>query len=99
MTEKEFWKYFRSTTITREQAMKGEYKEEQVPLKKIVEMGELLLLKNVTLKAKQIIVMTLAHSPTKAALTILKAYNKAPDKELKIFAELALDECKMWNER
>ena len=97
MTEKEFWKYFRSTTIIKEQALRGEYKEQEILLKKIVDMGELLVLKNVTLKAKEIILMTLAHNPTKAALGILKAYNRMPDKGLKIFAELAFDECKMWN--
>lgn len=98
MTENGFWAYFKSTAITKEQALRGEYKEPKVPLKKIVEIGKLLLLKNVTLKAKQVILMTLAHSPTETALTILRTYNKAPDKELKIFAELAFEECEWWNE-
>jgi len=98
MTEKEFWAHFNRTTVKGEKVLKGEYKVSQVSLKKIVEMGKLLMRKNVTTKAKQIILMTLAHSSTKAALNILKAYNKYPDKELKYFAEFALDECEMWNE-
>ena len=42
--------------------------------------------------------MILAHHVSREALNILKAYNKCPDVELAIFAELALQECEMWNE-
>ena len=97
MTEKEFWVNFRSTTITKEQALRGEGKENNVSLKEIIEMGELLMLKNVSLKAKEIILMTLAHNPSRKAINILRAYNKNPDKELRYFAEFAQQECEMSN--
>ncbi len=66
---------------------------DKIPTDKIVEMGKLLLDRQVQRQTKEAILMILAHHPSKVALNALKVYNKNPDKELKIFAELALQEC------
>ncbi len=71
---------------------------ESIPGAKIVEFGELLMDKVVALKTKEAILMILAHHVSGEALDILRTYNKNPDVELVIFAELALQECEMWNE-
>ena len=71
---------------------------ESIPEATITEFGELLRDKAVALKTKEAVLMILAHHVSREALNILKAYNKCPDEELEIFAELALQECKMWNE-
>ena len=71
---------------------------DKIPKAKITEMGKLLLKKETTFKAKEAIMIILAHHGSDQALTCLKTYNQRPDKELKIFAEIALDECEMWNE-
>jgi len=64
----------------------------------IVKLGNLLFDKNISLKTKEAIIILLAHQPSEIALTILAKYNLAPDAGLKFFAELALEECAMWNE-
>ncbi len=61
-------------------------------------MAELLFKKGVKNSTKEIILMILAHQPSKAALLALKGYNCMPDPGLEIFASLALSECLMWNE-
>ena len=65
---------------------------------KIVEMGELLLGRKVKRSTKEAVMMILAHHGSDEALKALKKYNKKPDKGLEIYAELALQECEMWNE-
>jgi len=69
-----------------------------IPKAIIIEFGGLLMDRSVTMKTKEVILITLAHHVSKEALNILKAYNKSPDAELAIFAELALQECTWWNE-
>jgi hypothetical protein len=64
----------------------------------IIEFGELLRNESVATKTKEAILMILAHHVSREALIILKAYNKCPNEELAIFAELALQECEWWNE-
>ena len=64
----------------------------------IVEMGELIMAPGVSLRAKEIMLMTLAHHPSKEALRALAEYNKNPDKALKYIAHFALEECGWWNE-
>jgi hypothetical protein len=71
---------------------------QDIPEEIIEAIGRLLLETETTLRAKQAILMTLAHQESKTALSILKQYNRDPDDDLRIFGELALDECKMWNE-
>jgi len=61
-------------------------------------MAELLFKKEVRNSTKEIILMLLAHQPSKAALLALKGYNCMPDPGLEMFARLALSECLMWNE-
>ena len=64
----------------------------------ILKMGELLFDKKANPKTKEAIMVILAHIPSKVALSILERYNTMPDRGLDIFAQIALDECKMWNE-
>lgn len=71
---------------------------EALPIRIIVEMGQLLLSRNVSLQTKEALLMILAHHPSREALNALTLYNGNPDKQLRYFAELALDECEMWNE-
>ncbi|MCM8780208.1 MAG: hypothetical protein NC914_03570 [Candidatus Omnitrophica bacterium] len=63
----------------------------------IIKMGNLLFKKEVKHKTKEAIIMLLAHQASEVALTILAKYSLAPDKGLEYFAEIALDECAMWN--
>jgi len=71
---------------------------ESIPGGTIIEFGELLRDKSVSMKTKEAILMILAHHVSREALNILKAYNKCPDVGLAIFTELALQECEWWNE-
>ena len=64
----------------------------------IIRMGELLLLKGASYKAKETIMMILAHQPSEIALTFLAKYCLSPDRGLEFFAKMALEECAMWNE-
>ncbi|MFH1791046.1 MAG: hypothetical protein ABH885_03560 [Candidatus Omnitrophota bacterium] len=59
--------------------------------------AQLLFAKETSLECKEIIIMTLAHKPTKYALNTLKKYRKVPDKELSHFVEFAIQECEWWN--
>ena len=95
MTESEFWIYFEHSC---EKGGVSGYCED-LPKEEIVQIGRLLLEKEVSNKAKSIIMMTLAHQQnSKEAVSFLRQYNYAPDKGLEVFAELALDECEWWNE-
>ena len=71
---------------------------ESIPKVFVMEFGKLLMDRAIAIKTKEVILMILAHHASKEALNALKAYNKNPDEELTIFAELALQECEMWNE-
>lgn len=63
----------------------------------IKEIGSLLLNGDCKSSTKEAILILLAHHPSKEALNTLKKYNENPDKELKFYAKLALEECLMWN--
>ena len=71
---------------------------DRIPIDKVKDIGHLLSDPIVSICAKEVILMLLAHQPTKCALNILRTYNKNPDKELRYFAETALWECGIWNE-
>ncbi len=64
----------------------------------VVEMGDLIMVPGVSLQAKEIVLMTLAHHPSKEALRALTRYNKSPDKGLEYTSHFALQECEWWNE-
>lgn len=64
----------------------------------IVKMGRLLFEEQVKLKTKEAVMLILAHQPSEVALTILTKYNFNPDKGMEFFAQMALEECAMWNE-
>lgn len=64
----------------------------------VVEIGELILVPEVALQAKEAALMILAHHPSKEALRALTEYNKNPDKGLEYTAQFALQECEWWNE-
>jgi len=69
-----------------------------LPVGMVVEMGQLLLNRNVSLQTKEALLMILAHHPSGEALNALTLYNGNPDEQLRYFAKLAFDECEMWNE-
>lgn len=64
----------------------------------IVKMGGLLFVRDVKHKTKEAVMIILAHQPSETALTLLAKYNLNPDKGLEFYAQMALDECAMWNE-
>lgn len=97
MTEKEFWAYCYKRA--KEGRPMGGHVMPDLPKEKIIELGDLLKQKGVSTKARETILISLAHIQKNMALDILKEYNKRPDEDVKIFAELALDECEMWNEK
>jgi len=69
-----------------------------IPIGLVIEMGRLLFDRNVSLQTKETLLMILAHHPSREALNALNLYNVNPDENLRCFVQLALDECKMWNE-
>ena len=71
---------------------------ENLSLDNIQRMGMLLFRNGVQLRTKQAVLILLAHHPSKEALAILKKFNVYPDLGLRVFSELALDECCMWND-
>jgi len=71
---------------------------ENISLDNIQRMGMLLFRKGVQLRTKRAVLIILAHHPSKVALAILEKFNLSPDQGLRIFGELALDECCMWND-
>ena len=71
---------------------------DKISAREIADMGRLLLGGMASVSTKEAIMVLLAHIPSKEALNILKTYNTLPDAELKLFAQMALDECEMWNE-
>jgi len=71
---------------------------ENIKTTAVMEMGHLLLDMYVSKAAKEAILMTLAHHPSKEALSALKRYNLDPDESLRYFAQFALEECEWWNE-
>ncbi|MCK9595304.1 MAG: hypothetical protein PHH68_06340 [Candidatus Omnitrophica bacterium] len=71
---------------------------ESLSLDNIRRMGMLLFRGKVQLRTKQAVLILLAHHPSKEALAILEKFSLSPDQGLRIFSELALDECRMWND-
>jgi hypothetical protein len=71
---------------------------QMLPTKVVIEMGRLLLSRNVRLQTKEALLVILAHHPSREALNALSLYNVNPDEDLRYFARIALDECEMWNE-
>jgi hypothetical protein len=71
---------------------------DNLPEDRIKEIGSILFDPVVSKSAKEAVLMILAHYPKRCALKLLDRYNRNPDKELKYFAEIALWECRMWNE-
>ena len=71
---------------------------DKIPEGQIIKMSQLLFDRIANLRTKEAIMTLLAHIPSKTALSILEKYNTMPDRGLEIFAQIALDECEMWNE-
>jgi len=63
----------------------------------IVGMGRLLFSEMTSISTKEALLVLLAHQQSREALSIIRSYYWQPDAELKVFAQLALDECEMWN--
>ena len=72
MTEKDFWAY--CYKLAKENRPIGGHTMPDLPKEKIVELGNLLKQKGVSVKAKETILITLAHIPQKIALNILRDY-------------------------
>ncbi|MDP3786625.1 MAG: hypothetical protein Q8R05_03635 [Candidatus Omnitrophota bacterium] len=100
MTEKEFWVFFEKSLIKNRvpQLFSCMDNGNKITKNIVVEMGELIMVPRVPLRAKEIMLMTLAHHPSKEALQALTRYNKNPDKGLEHTARFALEECEWWNE-
>lgn len=71
---------------------------DKIGLGDIAKIGGLLFKTGIRPKTKQAAMMILAHHPSEMALILLSKYSLAPDKGLELFAQMALDECAMWNE-
>jgi len=71
---------------------------DKISEEEVVKMGKLLFDRHANSRTKEAIMVILAHIPSKAALNILKKYSTMPNRGLEIFAQIALDECEMWNE-
>jgi hypothetical protein len=71
---------------------------ESLSLDNIRRMGMLLFRNGVQHRTKRAVLILLAHHPSKVALAILEKFSLLPDQGLRIFSELALDECRMWND-
>lgn len=69
---------------------------EQIPKDEIVRKGKLLCKKKARINKKKKIIMLLAHHGSREALDALEKYNKNPDEKLSIWAEMAIDECKIF---
>jgi hypothetical protein len=100
VTEKEFWVFFDKSLMKNRGPQVFSYTDNGNKITKniVVEMGELIMVPGVSLRAKEIMLMTLAHHPSKEALHALTRYNKNPDKGLEYTARFALEECEWWNE-
>ena len=72
---------------------------DKIPTSEVANMGRLLLNGMTATSTKEVILVLLAHHPSKEVLSILRAYSEQPDEELKLFSRLALEECEMWNEQ
>jgi len=71
---------------------------DKISLSEVDEMGKLLFMDNIAAKTKEAVLILLAHLPNRTALSILSKYCENPDQNLEIFAKMALEECKIWNE-
>lgn len=63
-----------------------------IPADAITGMGKLLFDRKVKRKTKEAVLIVLAHSKEHNALFFLKQYAGRPDKDLSIFAKMALEE-------
>ncbi len=70
---------------------------DSIPVRDISQMGELLRSGVVTRCAKEAIMMLLAHHGSEEALAALREYRGRAEGDLAIYAELALQECEIWN--
>jgi hypothetical protein len=70
----------------------------EIPVGAIAEMGALLSVPHAAPSTKEAVMMLLAHHGCDQALEALREYMENADPGLEIFAELALQECLMWNE-
>lgn len=95
MTEKEFWVFFNKSLMKNKVLRGADYMDSDNKVAKdiVVGIGELIMVPGVSLKAKEIMIMTLAHHPSDEALQALTKYNKNPDKGLEYTAHFALEEC------
>lgn len=68
--------------------------EKKLTEKEVKIYGEKLFGKKTSIQEKEKILIILAHQKKKEALEILEKYSKKPDAALKIWAKMAMEECK-----
>ena len=70
---------------------------DRIPVETVAGMGDLLLEVGVGRETKEAVMILLAHHGCDEALGALVRYLERPDPELRLFAEIALSECVIWN--
>ena len=76
----------------------GEYELNNINEKEILNKSDLLFKSEITIEDKRKLLHILAHLGTIESYKVLEKYCKNPDKELKEWASLALQECRMFLE-
>ena len=102
MNEKEFMAFLKGRPKAAQMSMvmegRGEAGYDTLPETEVAAMGCLLLSRDTSRAAKEALLMILAHQPSETALTSLAKYCLNPERPLAFFAQMALEECAMWNE-
>ena len=70
---------------------------DKIPFEAVIAMARLLIQKGIQRKTREAIMIILAHHGSEEALEALRMYNMRPNKGLKVFSEMALDECRGWS--
>lgn len=70
---------------------------DRISVETIASMGRLLPEKGIQRKTREAIMMLLAHHGSDEALNALRLYNMRPTKGLKVFSQMALEECEGWH--
>ena len=113
MDEREFWAFLKGrpkasqvSAVMEGSGEAGRYIQghnllpagyDTLPEIEVAAMGCLLLSRETSIAAKEALLMILAHQPSETALTTLAKYCLNPDRPLAFYAQMALEECAMWN--
>jgi hypothetical protein len=67
---------------------------QKITKKEIVQLKKDLLSPKIPVEKKKVAIVSLAHVATPEVFAVLKKYHTRPDKELQVWSELALQECR-----